>query len=464
MHRLAESLIWMLVTAFRFVAIAVAIMLFVFPAYKGVWAGYLPLLLAAILLRGGEGFYNLIQSGLQSFSEARYYVLLLILSVGIQFALILIFRPEPASDGFFVYREACRLLETGGMDPLTYYAPAQIWYYALFFKLFGSSFLTAQLCQLPLAALIPLLGYIIARRVTPTRQARWAGLCIGIYPGLNAYILVTPYYFYMYTVAILFVVWAWVRILARADDWISAAWGGLAAGWGALTKATLLVAPVQTLFLWMLASGCTNYRKRWIAWLIFSIMMASVVAPWTIRNKQVFGETVLVNTAGPLVFYSSNNPESNGLYSSIPDETPVRTSDEMLAHMASCNKRAWAFIREQPVKFTRLVLLKLLHTWGTETSFVEFINWHGAPLGTLDPAMRLVIQIGWATLVLAWCFRATAALWQRLPPSVLEIATSIVVLSKIIIYSIYEGGARHHMPAIPLLIVCVISLTKQRKK
>jgi len=78
--------------------------------------------------------------------------------------------------------------------------------------------------------------------------------------------------------------------------------------------------------------------------------------------------------------------------------------------------------------------------------------------------MRLVIQIGWATLVLAWCFRATAALWQRLPPSVLEIATSIVVLSKIIIYSIYEGGARHHMPAIPLLIVCVISLTKQRKK
>lgn len=133
MHRLAESLIWMLVTAFRFVAIAVAIMLFVFPAYKGVWAGYLPLLLAAILLRGGEGFYNLIQSGLQSFSEARYYVLLLILSVGIQFALILIFRPEPASDGFFVYREACRLLETGGMDPLTYYAPAQIWYYALFF-------------------------------------------------------------------------------------------------------------------------------------------------------------------------------------------------------------------------------------------------------------------------------------------------------------------------------------------
>ena len=459
-----QSLAALFAGVFRLGAMAVVLMMLFFPAFKGMWIGYIPLLVGGLLLGGLVRFHRSMSAGLMALSGARFLWLIVLVPVVVQMALILLFRSVPTFDGFFVYREAKTLAESGGMSPLTYYAPGQIWYYAIFFRLFGASFLVAQLCQLPLVGLIPVLSYGIAKRAMPVAPARVAALLIALYPGLLGYILVTPYYFYMYTVSILLVVWAWLKVLDHPEDRFSAMWGGAAAGWGALTKATLLVAPVQTLFFWLVAGGTLFHRRRWTAWLLFTLVMAAVIAPWALRNKQVFGETVLINTSGPLVFYSANNPESDGLYSPIPDEAPIHTPEEMLAHMDWCNEQAWNFIRERPAAFAHLVWLKLLHTWGTETTFVELINRNGESLGVWDPLLRFVVQVGWAALVFAWAYAAAGALWRRLPPSALEIAVGIFVLSKFLIYSVYEGGARHHMPVVPLLICVVVMMYTRREK
>jgi 4-amino-4-deoxy-L-arabinose transferase-like glycosyltransferase len=446
---------------FRLCALLVLGLLLYFPAFKGMPAGYVPLvfggLLLVILRTGVDRFAPLVER----MSQQWFFVALILLPVVLQLLLVIVFRSQPSFDGFFVYREAVALLETGRMNPLTYYAPAQVWYYAFFFKLFGTAPITAQLCQIPLAALLPVLVYLLGRQAGSAQVARWAALGVALYPGLLLYLLVTPYYYYLYTAFILLMVFSWLRLQGRASDWFPAFWGGLSAGGGALAKAVLLIAPVQTVFFLILTAGTFFQRRIWLAGALFILAMAAAILPWTVRNFRVFGEPIMISTSGPLVIYSANNPRSNGLYSSLPDETHVATPQEMLAHGKRCGEQARSFIRSHPAAFARLVWLKILHTWGTETSFVELINLNGQPLGRWNErGLRLLVQTGWAALVLAWAATATTALFRRAPPTALEIATAIIVLSKFIVYSVYEGGARHHLPAVPLLILLVVAMRK----
>lgn len=463
MKRLAQRMPLWFCMVFRAGALWVLSLLLYFPAFKGVWAGYAPILCGGLLLGvlTSAGAARL-ASRLAKINTLVFVVALVLLPVVIQSALVIAFRSQPSFDGLFVFREAVELLNTGRMNPLTYYPPAQVWYYAIFFKGFGVSHLTAQLCQIPLAALLPVLIYLIGRQVGSARTARGAALGVALYPSLSLYVLVTPYYFYLYTAFVLLMVWSWLRLQARERDWLSALWGGWAAGCGALAKAVLLIAPLQTIFFLMASAGMFFHRRIWAVWTLFSLAMFATLLPWTVRNVRVFGEPVIICTSGPMVAYSANNPHSNGLYSALPDTAHLETPPDMLAHGKWCREQAWTFIRSQPTAFVRLAWRKMLHTWGTETSYVELINFHGHSLGKWDLALRFLIQTGWAALVLAWATTASLALLRRTPPSALEIATGIIILSKFMIYSVYEGGARHHLPAVPLLILLVAAMIKPK--
>ena len=450
--RPGDSLLSILLAIFRLAGPAVLAMLLAFPLYKGRPSGWLPLSVAAAV----AGLLLFRKTRLPSLPPRRFLALVLGIPALLQAALVLWLRPDPAFDGLFVLQEAERLARTGEMSALTYYAPGQIWYYALLFKIFGASPLVAQLGQIPLFLGMILALHAIARRALPPLPARAATLAMAYYPSMILYALVTPYYFYLYTLMILLMAGRWLAV-ARGGGAGAGFAGGLAAGFGALTKAVLLVAPAQALAFWLLSARSFFQRRVWAAWLAFILGLLIVIAPWAWRNRQVLGEPVLVCTSGPLVLWSANNPDSDGLYSALPDMTRIETPEEMLRHMRYCRDQAKAFILFHPGQFIRLAGRKLLHTWGTETSYVELINRGGAPLGPLDPAFRFIAQVGWGTLVWLWAFVAARALIRRRPATSVELATAILVLSKWVIYSFYEGGARHHLPVVPMLILYVVS-------
>ncbi len=456
MNQVLSFISWLFITVFRVSAWLVLATVLIFPAFKGVWAGYVPVVIGfgvgLALWKYGANVRRWISVG----SDRWFLCWLCVWTLVAQGILIMEFRSLPTFDGLFVYRQAVEWLETGRIDPITYYAPGQIWYYGLWFLLLGPSPLLAQWVQVPLAMAIPVVVFLIGRDVGDHRKARLAAILAAVYPGTLLYILVTPYYYYLYTLMILLMAWTWIRVDQVPSRWGSALLGGLAAGWGALTKATLLVAPIQAIFFWVVAAGAwRSASKRWLAALVFCLAIVAVLTPWTLRNIAVFGQPITIATSGPLVFFSANNPESDGLYSDIPDRVRIDTPEEMLAHMAWCNEQAGEFIREQPLDFLRLVWMKFLHTWGTETTFVELINRQGEDIGWLDPALRFGIQVGWAALVLAWALGAWRRLRNNSPATPLEVVAGIFVLSKFLIYSVYEGGARHHLPAVPLLILVV---------
>lgn len=454
MRALQHLMAW----AYRGAAVAVLGLVLMFPAWKGLWLGYLPV--AVGLALAGALWVTALRHPCGIFAEwsaFRFALVAYAVPAALQVALLVLLRPQPLYDGQFVFAEAVELAHTGRMSALTYYPPLQTWWYAGWFRLFGASSLVAQLSHLPLAALVTWLTHRLARQAG-VRHARLVTLLVAFYPSFLAYVLVTPYYHYLYTAAVLATAWGWLASLERARG---AAAAGLASGLGALAKATQLIAPAQALVFWLLAPrpsepaavvrppGSLLLRRL----VLFLAGMAVCIAPWTIRNFRVFGEVVPVCTSGGLVLHSANNPESNGLYSGVPDTADIGSPEAMLAHSRESSRRAREFMRTQPGAFLRLAWIKVLHTWGGEATFAELINRNGRPLGRLEDVFSAMFYAGWVCVVAWWAAGSVGAWRTRAPLTPLELACAVVVLSNLVVYAVFEGGDRHHLPFVPLLLV-----------
>ena len=454
----------------------------IFPAYKGIWAGYVPVL-AGMAAWWVWNRRISVSSWIAGWSRTSSRVWLYLLPALIQCGLIIGFQSVPTYDGLFVYRFADTLVATGQMDPMTYYPPAMTWWYAGWFSLLGASFLMAQLSQIPLSLGVTWATRRLARDVGTEFSSRGAALIVAWYPSFLAYGLTTPYYHYLYTLMTVLMVWALYRFwmlpaprrgeVSSQGDGVVGCWNGgvaalagLAAGVGALTKAVQLIAPLQ-MITWIIVMACVaavSVRKWIMGVLLFGVGMLVVLGPWMARNWVVFDDLVPVCTSGGLVLYSANNPESNGLYSEIPDIAEIHTPQEMLAHSRWCSDQAKQFMRDQPGQFLSLAARKFLHTWGVEATFTDLINMRGAVPGWIKPVFSVVFVLGWAALVTGWVSGAVRLLRRRTPLSAYEVLFGVVVLSNAVVYLVFEGGDRHHLPLVPLIAVLVTAIHIEEKK
>ncbi len=449
----------------RFFPGLVVISLLMIPAVKGLWLGYVPILVGAAVAWGLAVCWPGILPVVSSIPGGRWAWWLYGFPVLGQAMLIFVFAPVPSFDGFFVYSHAVTLVETGMMDPMTYYPPAQTWWYALWFQVFGGSVLVAQLAQIPLSAGVTWCTVRLARAVVGEPHARLAGLAVAWYPTFLIYVLTTPYYHYLYTLLTVLMVWLLIRY-ERDDQWRWIILAGAAAGLGALTKAVQLIAPLQVLVWWVvlvLASGGRSIRWRHYGRGAagFVVGMLVVIGPWAYRNYQVFDALVPVCTSGGLVLYSANNPASNGLYSSIPDEVSLDSPAAMLAHSRWCSEQARAFMVEEPAHFARLALNKFLHTWGVEATFAELINRRGVHDPWIKPGFSFLSMGGWSVLVFWWVGGAFRAWRHGLKPGAYEALAGVLIWSNAVVYLVFEGGDRHHLPLVPLLVVMLLDLQRR---
>lgn len=445
----------------------------IFPAYKGVWPGYVPIV-AGILF---TGFFISRFDELARYISARTTrwlgIALYVLPAVVQVALIWVIQSEPTYDGLYVFRHAETLLNTGRMDPMTYYPPAQTWWYALWFKLFGVSPEVAQLSHIPFSIGITWSVYRMGKLIGGEVSARLVALGVAWYPSFLGYVLTTPYYHYLYTLLTLWLVWGLVKAAtiniqrstssvqhSTCDIRVWMYWGmaGLAAGLGALTKATQLIAPLQVVA-WTVVTACAlaiPWRKWLVGLVVFCAGMLLVVGPWTLRNWMVFEDLVPVCTSGGLVLYSANNPGSNGLYSGIPDAVDLDTPAQMLAHSRWCSEQAKAFMMEHPRAFMRLAWIKFLHTWGIEATFADLINRGGKPCIQTEHVFTFLFFSGWAALVGAWLRKSFLQIRHHTPLSAFEILAGVLILSNAVVYVVFEGGDRHHLPLVPLILLLLI--------
>lgn len=305
---------WVMATAFRVGALGALACVLVFPAVKRMWIGYVPVAAGAAAawlcvtpVAPVARARKRLAGRLASVPEGRFHLALLCAAAAIQFLLLLALQPWPAQDSYYVFREAKAFVETGRMSPFTYYPPAQTWWYAAFFRLFGANFAAAQLSQIPLALAAVALAYRLAKRLAEPVRARAAAVALALYPSFIAYILTTPYYYYLYVVFLLAMVLLWVSGRGRSPGIIAAFLAGIAGAGAALTKAVMLVAPLLTAVFLFAATGDRRREPggggEGSGWpgvvrglLAFCVGFALTLAPWVGRNYRVFGEVVPVCT------------------------------------------------------------------------------------------------------------------------------------------------------------------------
>ncbi|MBN2559532.1 MAG: hypothetical protein JXQ75_01190, partial [Phycisphaerae bacterium] len=203
MNKLGKWLAAAIVFAFRLLSWVSLACVILFPAYKRVWLGFVPVLLAfSVCLcwrlspQARAGVVR-ISSRLAGLSGRSFIAWALLAVLIVQVFLVLGLRPVPIQDARHVLSEAMRLAETGTMSLTTYYAPLQTWWYAAFFKVFGSNALVAQLSNVPIVLLIVLITYLLAKLVLPRDRARAAVLIAAFYPAFVCFVLTTPYYYYL---------------------------------------------------------------------------------------------------------------------------------------------------------------------------------------------------------------------------------------------------------------------------
>ncbi len=147
---------------------------------------------------------------------------------------------------------------------------------------------------------------------------------------------------------------------------------GLCLGLAALGKPNLLIlAPVVLVALGFLRPLARPARWPWRRGLLFAAGIVVVVAPFTLRNKLVGDDWVLISSNGGINLFIGNNPQATGGFQ-VPtamqydlEHSSQRVAAEALGHAAKPSEasrfwasRAWAFLTERPGQALKLVVRK----------------------------------------------------------------------------------------------------------
>ena len=148
--------------------------------------------------------------------------------------------------------------------------------------------------------------------------------------------------------------------------WIE--FGGL---WGiaALNSPVLLAfLPASGLWAWV---HRTKARKKSLGGIVVSsLVFFALIGPWIVRNHNTFGKWIFLRSNFGAELRMGNGPYANGtwMYYLHPTQNVVafRQYLEMgeIAYAAERKRQAVEFIREDPVRFIKLCVMRFFYYWG----------------------------------------------------------------------------------------------------
>ena len=138
---------------------------------------------------------------------------------------------------------------------------------------------------------------------------------------------------------------------------------------GALSAAATLIRPAMLFFLPLAAIWLWRIRRSMA--IAFLLLVVAGIAPWTIRNREVYGRFVAIASEGGVTFWTGNhalaigdgdlaaNPELKQADLEFRRAHPTLSADQL---EPLYYREALAWMRGHPIAFLRLELRKLFYT------------------------------------------------------------------------------------------------------
>jgi hypothetical protein len=230
----------------------------------------------------------------------------------------------------------------------------------------------------------------------------------------------------------------------------SALAAGAVAGLAILTQPSLMLLPA--LIGVALLAARLPLKTIFLRLLLLAIGAAAVIAPWSYRNYQVFGEAVAVSTNAGLVLHAGNQPamvkplgEVGGFLE--PPAPPVPMANDLLLsrwHQAE----AFRFILANKLDFARLVWNRVVITMGDDSDSayrsLRLTNKVSDKAYLVAKALSNAYWMFVAAMLTGCCWSARkSSAAPALAPAALMAAGATVCLMAV--HGMAEGGARHHM-------------------
>ncbi len=242
---------------------------------------------------------------------------------------------------------------------------------------------------------------IVGHYVGGARAAVVAGLLSAFYVHLifwTGYVLTDTFFVFL-------VVASLAALLKWQEDVKSRFRAGLAGvllGLGSLTRPHLIGFAVLG-FTWVVITAQRRRAAAVFSGLFLLLAVAGVLAPWTVRNYQLFGVPIVGSTLAGEVLYQGNSFGATGGTGGYLDtrdfhrlELPPGLSEVEVNR--SYSRAAWQFMLHQPERLPRLALTKFVNMWRP--------TYGGAS------ARNLLIFGGAYLLVVAFGLVGIARLWR----------------------------------------------------
>jgi len=245
---------------------------------------------------------------------------------------------------------------------------------AVVYGVFGRGYMQVGLLHIALDVCSILMLYEIGKRLMP--QGEWVGALAGLfyafYPYLifqNLTLIDTPFFMFWLHAFVLLMVLLRERASLDRRTWLIAALGGLVLGLSMLSRPIM---PPLALFaaLWFLFR--LNLKQTILRLLPVALISAAVLAPWIVRNYQVFGAFVPMTTTSGANFWQGNSEKTIPYFRAGYDvqwTSPDNLQSTDLASREADAERfalALQFLRENPDKIPELLWVKFLVHWSID--------------------------------------------------------------------------------------------------
>lgn len=274
------------------------------------------------------------------------------------------YRMPVYTDMFTFDKLAQQAVQNKGFGGVFEYSPFYLGFLVSIYWLFGHNLLLVKAIQLVIGIFSLILIAKIAKLLLDEKVALVSLLLGALYYPFLIYqgVLLSENLLIFFSLLMLFYLLR-ANINLSKKDLILA---GISLGAAAVTKPSILT---FLPFIFLAFFYQHEKLRAWRSSFLIGLAALIIILPCAISNYLASGKLVLIRSNGGITFYLGNNPQTDGSGYMYDAETHFTEFNKELKHKSFAERdrfyyqKAFAFIRENPVKFLKLTWNKFLLFW-----------------------------------------------------------------------------------------------------